>query len=58
MSMKYFVDAIASVIITGLPKGHADDDKRLKWLYSQEKGHPKEYALKVVIEDYFCSSLI
>jgi hypothetical protein len=50
MSMKYYVDALADKIIPGLPKGHADDDIRLKWHYSQEKGHPKQYAIKVKIE--------
>ena len=49
-SFKYIVDEIAGRLIKDKPKGHSDRDKRLHWIYKQEKGKPKEYALKVEID--------
>jgi hypothetical protein len=46
---KPWVDFIADYMIPGLPIGHADSNPRLKWVYAQEKGKPKEYALKAEI---------
>ena len=50
-AFKYVCDEIAGHLIKDKPKGHADKDKRLKSVYAQEKGKPKEYALKVSIEN-------
>lgn len=46
MSVKYIKDYIADQIIPGLAAGRADGDKRIKWIYGQEK-HP---ILKLRIE--------
>jgi hypothetical protein len=48
-AFKSITDDIADFLIPGLPRGHADGDSRLEWQYSQEKGHPKEYALRIEI---------
>lgn len=50
MAMKSYKDYISDYLIPGKPMGFADSDKRLQWRFSQEKGKPKEYALKVEIE--------
>jgi hypothetical protein len=50
MAFKSWKDYIADYLIPGKPMGQADSDKRLKWVYAQEKGKPKEYALKVQID--------
>ena len=44
-SMKFCRDFVADKIIPGLQPGRADDDDRIKWEYSQEKGAPREYGL-------------
>jgi hypothetical protein len=48
VSMKWIRDAIADILIPGKPPGHADNDPRISWEYSQQIG--KEYA--VIIEFY------
>lgn len=49
-SMKYIKDKIAELIIPGLAKGQADDEKRgITWRYKQEKGKPKIYAIRIEI---------
>jgi hypothetical protein len=49
-SLKWVRDAISDNLIPGLAKGRADGDKRLEFKYNQEKGRPREYALKIEIE--------
>lgn len=49
MSLKWIVDALADCIIPGLKPGRADDSKEISWVYNQEKGKPKEYALRIEI---------
>jgi len=49
-SMKYFKDYIADYLIPGKAAGRADDSAELYWQFAQEKGKPKEYAIKVEIE--------
>lgn len=49
-SMKYIRDQLGDLLIPGLAKGRADDDKRIQWKYVQEKGQPKSYAIKITIE--------
>lgn len=49
MSFKWIVDAIAEYIHPNMAAGRADDDKRIKWEYSQEKGAPKEYAIRIQV---------
>src|SRR5579864_2050478 len=49
MSFKHVKDIIADLIKPGLAMGRADDDERMIWQYSQEKGKPKEYAVKIEI---------
>ncbi len=48
-SMKAAIDAIAGVLIPGLPPGIADSDKRLQWEITQKKGQVREYALEIKI---------
>lgn len=48
-SMKYIVDAIAEELTGNYVPGRADGDKRITWEYHQEKGEPKEYAVKIEI---------
>jgi len=48
-SLKFCRDCVADYLIPGLARGQADSDPRIKWEYAQEKGKPKEYALKVEI---------
>jgi hypothetical protein len=50
-SLKYIRDAIADCIIPYFPKGFADSSPLLTWSYSQEKGKPKEYAIRIIIEE-------
>ena|SRR5580692_5222633 len=38
--------------------GKSDSDPRLTWIYDQEKGKPKEYALKIKIEPTIQDPLI
>ena len=49
MSMKWIVDSMADCIIPGKKAGRADDCKQITWIYNQERGRPKEYALRVEI---------
>jgi hypothetical protein len=49
MSFKWIVDAVAEYINPGMKVGRADDDERIEWAYSQEKGKPKEYAIRITI---------
>lgn len=46
-SFKYIRDAIAECLTGCKQAGRADDDPRLTWHYKQEKGAPKEYAIKI-----------
>ena len=46
-SMKFFRDAIADLILPGMPPGRADGDKRITWDYKQEKG---SYGVRIEIE--------
>jgi hypothetical protein len=46
-ALKHARDTIADFLIPGLAKGRADGDPRLKFEYGQEKGKPREYALKI-----------
>lgn len=50
MSMKWIVDSIADYIIPNQAAGQADDSKLIKWEYRQEKGKPREYAVRIEIE--------
>lgn len=49
-SLKYVVDAIAEELTGNYVPGRADGDKRITWEYRQEKGSPKEYAVKIEIK--------
>lgn len=48
-ALKNVRDTLADLLIPGLAKGQADGDPRIKWEYSQEKGKPKEYSLKIQV---------
>jgi hypothetical protein len=50
VSLKWVVDEIAAQITGNTVPGRADGDDRITWLYSQEKGSVREYALIVEIE--------
>jgi hypothetical protein len=47
-SFKYIKDAVAEYIHPGKAPGRADDDERITWQYSQEKGAVREYAIRIV----------
>ena len=46
---KFIKDAVAEWIHPGLATGRADDDPNITWLYDQEKGKPKQYAIRIEI---------
>ncbi len=48
-SFKYIRDYISERILPGLAKGRADGDKRIEWVYNQEKGKTREYAIRIEI---------
>jgi len=48
-SFKWAKDSIADLLVPGLKAGMADGSKLIKWDYGQEKGMPKEKALRVEI---------
>lgn len=49
MSLKWVADAVAECIVPGKAIGRADDEKDIHWEYSQEKGKPREYAVRIEI---------
>lgn len=49
MSLKFVVDAIADILNPGKAAGRADDSDLIEWQYDQEKGKPKEKAIRVEI---------
>ena len=48
-SQKFVCDVICDFVNPGLQAGRADADKRIKIRYFQEKGEPKEHAIKIEI---------
>lgn len=48
--LKSLQDYVADQIIPGLAMGRADGDPRIEWKYTQEKGLPKQYACRILIE--------
>ena len=48
-AFKWICDCIADLILPGQKAGRADDSKEISWHYFQEKGKPKEYAIKIEI---------
>lgn len=48
-SFKPIRDYIANILIPGKKIGRADDSDRLIWNYNQQKGKPKEYAIRIQI---------
>lgn len=48
-SFKWIRDSIADIIYPGMKAGRADDTDLIEWQYDQEKGKPKEKALRVEI---------
>ncbi len=49
-SFKHIRDVIAELITGDTRPGLADSDDRLTWEYKQEKGKPKEYAIRITFE--------
>jgi hypothetical protein len=49
MSMKWVTDSIADYIFPGQAAGRADDTTDIEFFFDQEKGDPKEYAIRVTI---------
>ncbi len=49
-SLKYIRDYIADILFPGQQAGRADDTDMIIWKYDQEKGNPKEYAIKIRID--------
>ena len=52
-SLKWIVDSIAEELTGDYRPGRADDATWITWEYRQEKGKPKQYAIKIeiVVED-------
>jgi len=50
-SLKGVRDIVADLIIPGLQPGRADASDKIIFEYKQEKGKPKEYALRIQIDD-------
>lgn len=50
-AFKHVIDAIANVLIPGLKPGRADGSKEIIWEFAQSKGLPKEYALRIHMEE-------
>ena len=48
-SFKWIRDSIADLIYPGLKAGRADDTDLIEWQYDQEKGRPKEKAIRIEI---------
>lgn len=46
---KHIQDSVSDHLVPGLAPGRADSDPRIKWSYNQEKGKPKEHAIKIEI---------
>lgn len=44
-SMKYIVDELAAYLTNDFRSGQADNDDRITWEYSQEKGSPQEVRI-------------
>ncbi len=49
MAFKFVGDAISELIYPGLKAGRADDSDLIDWSYAQEKGRPKEKAMRVEV---------
>ena len=46
---KHFRDYISDLIRPNMAPGRSDDCKTIEWNYKQEKGNPKEYAVKIEV---------
>jgi hypothetical protein len=49
-SLKYIRDTCADFVNPGYAVGRADDHPEIQWLYDQEKGLPKQYAIRIEIQ--------
>lgn len=49
MGLKWVADAVSECLIPGKAVGRADDSKEITWQYAQEKGQPREYAVRIEI---------
>lgn len=49
MSVKFIRDSLAMFFIPGGRSGQNDSDVRFNWFYEQNKGIPKQYAIKINI---------
>ena len=45
-SCKSLRDYIADALLPGLQMGRADNDKRISWIYKQEKGKPQRVKIQ------------
>jgi len=48
-AFKWVKDTLADMLRPGLERGRADDSDLLTWSYAQEKGNPKEKAMRVEV---------
>lgn len=51
-AFKWIKDELASIIIDEFKEfrvGYCDADKRITWKWTQEKGKPKQYAIRIEI---------
>jgi hypothetical protein len=51
-AMKHVIDAVASHMLPHLKAGRADGCKDIEWQIDQVKDKPKEYGLRIEIEQY------
>ena len=50
-AFKYIRDALSELITGETIAGRSDNDERISWEYSQEKGDPKKYSIRIEIMD-------
>ena len=51
MGFKAIKDCIAQLFFPDTKSGEADDKECFTWFYAQEKGAPKEYAIRIQIQN-------
>jgi len=50
-ALKLAVDTVADQLIPGLKAGRADGSKEISWIFKQERGAVREYALKIELQE-------
>lgn len=48
-AFKYVRDTIAAILLNDFRPGRADNDPRITWQYTQQRGAPKQYSFEILI---------